>query len=35
MGKAKEIGSGNLVKVNPITENQKKAFASYEGVHCA
>jgi predicted ribonuclease YlaK len=31
MGKAKEIGSGNLVKVNPITENQKKAFASYEG----
>jgi len=30
MGKSKEIGSGNLVKVNPITENQKKAFAAYE-----
>ena len=30
MGKAKDITSNNLVKVNPITDNQKKAFAAYE-----
>jgi len=30
MGKAKEIRMDSLVKVNPITENQKKAFEAYQ-----
>ncbi len=30
MGKAKEIRLDSLVKVNPITDNQKKAFEAYE-----
>ena len=30
MGKAKEIRLDSLVKVNPITDNQKKAFEPYE-----
>ena len=30
MGKAKEIRMDSLVKVNPITDNQKKAFEAYQ-----
>ena len=30
MGKAKEIRMDSLVKVNPITDNQKKAFEEYQ-----
>ena len=30
MSKAKEVRIDQLVKVNPITENQKKAFAAYK-----
>tara|TARA_Y100000389_G_scaffold93928_1_gene90544 strand:+ start:324 stop:1022 length:699 start_codon:yes stop_codon:yes gene_type:complete len=30
MGKAKEIRLDSLVKVNPITDNQKKAFEAYQ-----
>jgi len=30
MGKAKDIRLDNMVKVNPITDNQKKAFEAYK-----
>jgi len=30
MGKAKEVRLDNMVKINPLTENQKKAFDAYK-----